>query len=81
MTPVTASNPSADEGAIARDEALVGVLAPFYALYRTDAYDRRVGWYCSNCDGVSTAMDTMGRIECTDCGNHHKARQWDAAYL
>jgi len=25
-------------------------------------------------------MDTMGRIQCTDCGNIKKPDEWDAAH-
>jgi len=58
-----------------------GSKAPFYAAYRTDDLQEKYGWYCSNCDSVSTAMDSMGRVECNDCGNSRKATRWDASYL
>jgi ribosomal protein S18 acetylase RimI-like enzyme len=56
-------------------------LAPFLAVY-TDA-DRgdRWGYYCTNCESLDVAVDTMGRIECNDCANISKATRWDAAYL
>jgi len=58
-----------------------GSKAPFYATYRTRDLDERYGWVCSNCESVSTAMDSMGHIECNDCGNRRKATRWDASYL
>ena len=58
-----------------------GSLGPFYPAYADADADDRYGWFCSNCDGFDTAMDTMGRIECTDCGNRRKPSRWDAAYL
>ncbi|WP_436912296.1 GNAT family N-acetyltransferase [Halosimplex marinum] len=58
-----------------------GSKAPFYAAYRTEDLQEKYGWYCSNCESVSTAMDSMGRVECNDCGNRRKATRWDASYL
>lgn len=66
---------------VAYDEHSRGTKGPFYVAYadpeRTDPY----GPFCDNCGSVSTAMDSMERIECTDCGNRRKATRWDAAYL
>ncbi|WP_415383481.1 GNAT family N-acetyltransferase [Halosimplex sp. TS25] len=58
-----------------------GSKAPFYAAYRTEDLEEKYGWYCSNCESVATAMDSMGHIECNDCGNRRKATRWDASYL
>jgi ribosomal protein S18 acetylase RimI-like enzyme len=58
-----------------------GSKAPFYAAYRTEDLQEKYGWYCSNCESVATAMDSMGHIECNDCGNRRKATRWDASYL
>lgn len=58
-----------------------GSKAPFYAAYRTEDLQEKYGWYCGNCESVSTAMDSMGRVECNDCGNSRKATRWDASYL
>ncbi|WP_245626069.1 DUF5816 domain-containing protein, partial [Haloparvum sedimenti] len=38
------------------------------------------GFYCGNCGSLDTAMDTMGRIECNECGNIRKPEEWDAAH-
>ncbi|WP_123538544.1 GNAT family N-acetyltransferase [Halosimplex salinum] len=58
-----------------------GSTAPFYASYRSRDLSDRFGWYCSNCESIATAMDSMGHIECNDCGNRRKATRWDASYL
>lgn len=55
-----------------------GTNGPFYAAYRDDElYD----WLCGNCLTFNVAIDTMGRFECTQCGNDHSPSEWDAAYL
>jgi len=41
----------------------------------------RYGYYCGNCDRLANAMDSMGRVECNECGNARKPTRWDAAYL
>lgn len=61
-----------------RTDRKTGREAPFYATYRDD---RRYGWLCGNCRTLDVAMDTMGRIECNDCGNTHSPSEWDAAYI
>ncbi|PSQ24178.1 GNAT family N-acetyltransferase [Halobacteriales archaeon QS_9_67_15] len=58
-----------------------GSKAPFYASYRTGELTDKYGWYCSNCESIATAMDSMGHIECNNCGNRRKATRWDASYL
>ena len=60
------------------EESEIGSKAPFFAAYTTRDLDVRYGWYCSNCASFDTAMDTMGRIVCNQCGNRHKATRWDA---
>jgi len=65
---------------VARDEAERGSKAPFHVVYRTDARERRYGWYCANCETFDNAMDTMGRIQCNECGNVRKPTEWDAAH-
>lgn len=62
----------------ARERASLG---PFYVAYADRDREERYGWFCSNCGGFEAAMDSMGRVECTDCGNRRKPSRWDAAYL
>ena len=58
-----------------------GSKAPFYAAYSDENEEELYGWYCSNCGSFDTAMDSMERLECNDCGNQKKPVRWDAAYL
>jgi len=70
-----------DDGRILRveqDEAERGTKGPFYVVY-TDT-GNRWGFFCSNCRSPDTAVDAMGRIECNDCANRHRAEEWDAAH-
>lgn len=55
--------------------------APFFPVYRGEDGTRRWGWYCSHCESTDTAMDTLERVVCNECGNVRKAARWDAAYL
>lgn len=70
-----------DDLVVAREEGTRGSEAPFYAVYRDTDRSRQYGWFCANCESVATAMDPMGRIECSDCGNRRPATRWDAGYL
>ncbi len=56
-------------------------IAPFLAVYTDTSREDRYGYYCANCESTDIAVDTMGRIECNECGNTSKAQRWDAAYL
>ena len=57
-----------------------GADGPFYIVFADgDAHDRW-GYACGSCGSLDTAMDTMGRIQCTDCGNLRKPDEWDAAH-
>ncbi|UPV73401.1 GNAT family N-acetyltransferase [Halorussus limi] len=55
--------------------------APFYAAYTDEEGEDLYGWFCSNCQSFDTAMDSMERLECNDCGNQKKPTRWDASYL
>lgn len=54
-----------------------GSKAPFYAAYDTEELIDKYGWYCSNCEYIATARDSMGHIESSDCSNGRKATRWD----
>ncbi|MDS0220698.1 GNAT family N-acetyltransferase [Haloarcula sp. S1AR25-5A] len=58
-----------------------GSMAPFHVVHVTEDGSDRYGYYCSNCETLANAMDSMGRIECDNCGNVRKPMRWDAAYL
>jgi len=58
-----------------------GSRAPFHVVFTERDGDTRYGYFCSNCNTLANAMDSMGRIECESCGNVRKPVRWDAAYL
>ena len=58
-----------------------GSRAPFHVVFTEPEGDAKYGYFCSNCNTLALAMDSMGRIECEDCGNVRKPMRWDAAYL
>jgi ribosomal protein S18 acetylase RimI-like enzyme len=73
-----------DEGRelfVDHDDAERATLAPFFPVYSDDQRDNRWGYYCSNCETMDVAVDSMGRVECNGCGNVSKATRWDAAYM
>jgi hypothetical protein len=57
-----------------------GSKGPFYVVYSDADSERRWGYFCANCESFATAMDSMGRIRCTDCENMKKPDEWDAAH-
>jgi len=58
-----------------------GSVAPFHVVFTGEDEEDRYGYFCSNCNSLANAMDSMGRIECDACGNVRKPVRWDAAYL
>ena len=73
---------ASDDGTlyVAEDEGQRGQDGPFYVVYRTEDRERRYGYYCSNCESVDVAMDSMRRIKCNGCGNFTKPDEWDSAH-
>jgi len=65
---------------VARQEAEKGVDAPFFTVYVDTERERRWGYLCGNCESLSTAMDSMGRMQCNDCSNFKRPDEWDAAH-
>ncbi|MUW14525.1 GNAT family acetyltransferase [Halorubrum sp. CBA1125] len=63
-----------------RTRAERGDDGPFYVVFADAAASTRWGFRCGNCGSFDTAMDTMGRIQCTACGNLKKPDEWDAAH-
>lgn len=76
----TATTPDGDTVYVAREEGDRGSKGPFFVVYCSPDRERKYGWFCSSCDSLDTAMDTMGRIECNGCGNVRKPTEWDAAH-
>ena len=72
-----------DEGEhvyIDRTRAERGAEGPFYVVFSDADARSRWGFHCVSCVSLDTAMDTMGRILCNDCGNLRKPDEWDAAH-
>jgi ribosomal protein S18 acetylase RimI-like enzyme len=63
-----------------RDETSSGSRGDFFAVFNDRDLTERYGYYCGNCESPATAMDSMGRVECS-CGNTLKPSRWDAAYM
>jgi ribosomal protein S18 acetylase RimI-like enzyme len=59
-----------------------GSKGPFLTAYSDPEFDddNKHGYFCTNCESLDNAMDTMGRVKCNDCGNLRKATRWDATY-
>jgi hypothetical protein len=74
------TTPDGDEVYVAADEAERGSDGAFLAVYRTPDREQRYGWFCTNCESFDNAMDSMGRIQCNECGNLRKPTEWDAAH-
>lgn len=73
--------PEGEDVFIDFEESTLGSDGPFNAVYGGPDRTRRYGWFCANCESVDNAMDSMGHIECNQCGNRRKATRWDAGYL
>jgi ribosomal protein S18 acetylase RimI-like enzyme len=58
-----------------------GSVAPFAVVYTSEDGEDLYGYWCSNCESLSNAMDPMGRIQCDSCGNSRKPTRWDSAYM
>ncbi len=58
-----------------------GSVAPFDVVYTSEDSEDLYGYWCSNCQNLSNAMDPMGRIQCDTCGNARKPTRWDSAYM
>lgn len=64
-----------------RNDSERGSEGPFYTVYTDEEHENRYSYLCGNCETLVTAMDTMGRLSCEECGNQLKPTRWDAAYL
>lgn len=63
------------------DDSERASLAPFLRAFSDPDREQAYGYYCTNCESLDAAVDTMGRVECNQCGNVSKATRWDSAYL
>lgn len=64
-----------------RTDVTRGTLDSIHPVYTDTGGETLYGYYCNHCGSIATGMDTMGRIECSNCGNRSKPTRWDAAYL
>lgn len=64
-----------------RDEGERGSEGMFHPVYRDQDRDDLYTWLCGVCGSTDNAMDTLGRLQCNECGNVLKPTRWDAAYL
>lgn len=67
--------------AIDHDEPIPGRSAPFFPVYETETETEPYGYFCSNCGSTNVAADGLDRLECGECGNAHRADEWDDSYL
>ena len=58
-----------------------GSLGPFHSVYSDPAGEEKYAYFCTNCESLVTSMDSMGRMECEECGNVRKATRWDSAHM
>lgn len=58
-----------------------GSKGPFRVVWTDADREEAYGYYCSSCESLVTSMDSMGGMECNECGNHRKPTRWDAAYM
>ncbi|MFA9517752.1 DUF5816 domain-containing protein [Halopenitus sp. H-Gu1] len=74
------TSPDGERVYVDRTEREGGSKGPFFVVYVSEQGPERWGYRCGNCGSLNTAMDTMGRIQCTVCGNVRKPDEWDAAH-
>ncbi|WP_255196730.1 GNAT family N-acetyltransferase [Halorarius litoreus] len=58
-----------------------GSKGAFHSVYTDAEGTNKYGYFCSNCDTLITSMDSMGRMECDECGNVRKPTRWDSAHM
>lgn len=58
-----------------------GTRQPFHLVYAARDLATRYGFFCTGCESLANAMDSMGKVECASCGNTRKPNRWDAVYL
>jgi len=69
------------ETTVDRDDEVPGTDAPFLGLYERASDDSRWGFLCSECGSTDVSAGGLERLACGNCGNLHRADQWDEAYL
>lgn len=69
------------ERPVDRDESVPGSEAPFFTVYSDENEADAYGYFCSECGSTNVSTDGLDRLECGNCGNTHRADEWDDAYL
>jgi len=64
-----------------RDDQIPGRDAPFFSLYTDRGETEAFGYLCSQCGSVDVSADGLDRLACNECGNLHKAEEWDGSFL
>lgn len=80
----TATTDEGQQVYIDQSEDDSGTERPFFVAYTDEEHTDQFGYYCANCGSLDTAMDNMGRIECSNCSNIHAERSdeaYDDSYL
>jgi hypothetical protein len=72
---------SGTEHPVDRDEPIPGTKAPFFQTFAGSDRSEQAGFFCSSCGTTDVSVDGMDRVECSECGNKHRADEWDDAYL
>lgn len=87
VEPTTGSSDSVrtldDQGLYVNEKQVErGSKGPFLTAYSDPGFaeEDKYGYFCTNCESLDNAMDTMGRVKCNECGNLRKATRWDATY-
>ncbi len=70
-----------EERFVDRDDSVPGREAPFFSVYSTKNEEEPYGYFCSPCGSTNVSADGLDRLECGNCGNEHRADEWDKAYL
>lgn len=70
-----------DEHPVGRDDPIPGTESPFFHVFADESSGENWGYFCSNCGSPDVSADGLDRLECSSCGNEHRAEEWDKAYL
>ncbi|WP_129114562.1 GNAT family N-acetyltransferase [Halegenticoccus tardaugens] len=79
--PETASEEDGTRVYVADEETEQGTQGPFFVTYADEDRTDRYGYLCGNCGSLDVDMDDLGRMVCGECGNSHRADEWDSSYL
>ena len=77
----TISGPNDERLYVDHTDADRGSKGPFHVVWMDRGREEAYGYFCGNCESLVTSMDSMGQMECDECGNHRKPTRWDAAYM